>query len=163
MHFCKPYWRSNDAHMSFFSNLLSFFVSRSGLWIRKHPFLYLLSILIPIPKHEYLEQGNIRVTGVTLSYVGCVNSLNDTFTYVYVIHFDGDILTPFFGVTPRIFSRCLKGTREKSLEMRQDTCHLSELWEKYGLMFDTFSIPKPNLLYVFCIVSNCSIRTSPMV
>ena len=120
---------------------------------------FLLAYLI-LWSHEYLEQGNIRVT---LSYVGCVNSPNDTFTYVYVIHFDSDILTPFFGVTPRIFFRCLEGTREKSLEMRQDTCHLSELREKYGLMFDTFSIPKPNLLYVFCIVSNCSIRTSPMV
>ena len=106
---------------------------------------FFLAILIPLPQHhEYLEQGNIRVT---LSYVGCVNSPNDTFTYVYVIHFDGDILTPFFGSHLGFF---FVASRElqKSLEKRQDTCHLSELRETYGLMFDTASIPQNLILNI---------------
>ena len=54
---------------------------------------------------------------------------------------------PIFWVTPRIF---FVASRElqKSLEKRQDTCHLSELRETYGLMFDTSSIPQNLILNI---------------
>ena len=111
---------------------------------------FLLAYLI-LWSHEYLEQGNIRVT---LSYVGCVNSPNDTFTYVYVIHFDSDILTPFFGVTPRIFSSLPQGnSREVTWDASRHVSSVRALGEVWINVWHIFN-PKTQSS-VFCIVLKC--------
>ena len=97
--------------------------------------------------------GLNRDNPVTLSYVGCVNSPNDTFTYVYVIHFDSDILTPFFGVTPRIFSSLPQGnSREVTWDASRHVSSVRALGEIWINVWHIFN-PKTqsSLCILYCI------------